>query len=172
MRKILAAFTAIAAALVVAPSPAPAAPAADAVRVDAPARLGDVSTLVQRVVTITNNKRRNRGCRALGVNNALMSAAQTHTDKMARRGRGGTLSHQLPGEASVPVRIRRAGYNWRQWGENVAAGQTTAQAVMRAWMRSPGHRRNILTCSFRHIGVGLAYARNGTPYWTQDFGRR
>lgn len=172
MRKVLAALTVISAALVVTPAPASAAPPSEATRVDAPARLGDVATLIQRVVTITNNKRSNRGCRALRVNAALTTAAQTHTDRMAQRGSGGTLSHQLPGEPDPGTRISDAGYEWREWGENVAAGQTTARAVVRSWMRSAGHRRNILKCSFRHIGVGLAYATDGTPYWTQVFGRR
>ena len=41
---------------------------------------------------------------------------------MADRGAGGTLDHQLPGEASPGARVRRAGYNWTSGGENVAAG--------------------------------------------------
>ena len=46
---------------------------------------------------------------------------------------------------------------------------TSPQAVMTAWMNSPGHRANILNCSFKEIGLGL-----GQPnyYWTQDFATR
>ena len=56
-------------------------------------------------------------------------------------------------------------------GENIAAGQPTAKAVMKAWMNSAGHRRNILNRKFRKIGLGLARDADGTPYWVQDFGR-
>lgn len=172
MHKVLVALTMLAAALV---APAPTATSAaprDPDRVQQTSRGTDVDTLERDVVTLTNNKRRARGCRALRRNDALDQAAQQHTDKMAARGRSGTLSHQLSGEPDVGTRIRRAGYDWRGVGENVAAGQTTARAVMRSWMNSRGHRRNILNCRFRHIGVGLAYATDGRPYWTQDFGYR
>ncbi|MCK9920809.1 CAP domain-containing protein [Frankia sp. AgPm24] len=53
--------------------------------------------------------------------------------------------------------------------ENIAAGQPTPDAVVRAWMASPGHRANILNRSLRRIGAGPA---GGGPYgahWTQDF---
>ncbi|MDZ5619529.1 CAP domain-containing protein [Nocardioides bizhenqiangii] len=173
MRKVLAVLFVLAAALTVAPaSTATSTPSGDGDRVDQARRGSEVQLLRQRVVTLTNNKRRARGCPVLRRNDALDRAAQTHTVKMAGRGRNGTLSHQLPGEPGVGTRLRRAGYDWSGWGENVAAGQTTARAVMRSWMNSRGHRRNILNCRFRHIGVGLAYARTGTPYWTQDFGYR
>lgn len=54
-------------------------------------------------------------------------------------------------------------------GENIAYGQPTAQAVMDAWMNSPGHRANILNRSYTQIGVGAVSDSNGILYWTQDF---
>ena len=47
----------------------------------------------------------------------------------------------------------------------------TADAVMAAWMNSPGHRANILNGTFTQIGIGLAYAADGTPYWAMELGR-
>jgi uncharacterized protein YkwD len=41
---------------------------------------------------------------------------------------------------------------------------------MHDWMNSDGHRKNILNCGFRNLGVGLAYDGGHQPYWTQDFG--
>jgi uncharacterized protein YkwD len=171
MRKVLVALVVLPAALTVAPAPTAAwAPDGDAARVTTRAdRVGTLGTIRQRVVTLTNNRRRNHGCRNLARNDALDRAAQTHTRKMANRD---TLSHQLRGEASLGVRVRRAGYSWTLVGENVAAGYATPEAVVRAWMNSAGHRRNILNCRYRHIGVGYAVSDRGTPYWTQDFGRR
>jgi uncharacterized protein YkwD len=176
MRKVLAVLTVLAAALVLAPSPtASSAPPGGDQR--AAHSQGDRSSMRlvsfrDRVIEITNNKRRNHGCRALRKNSALSLAAQRHTTRMANRGAGGTLSHQLPGEASFGVRIRRAGYNWNLVGENVANVYATPSAVVEAWMRSRFHRANILKCAFRDIGVGYATSSNGTAYWTQDFGRR
>jgi uncharacterized protein YkwD len=65
-----------------------------------------------------------------------------------------------------------AGFVYSLAAENIAAGQSTAAAVMAAWMASPGHQANIVDCRFTEIGVGLVN-RPGTPYgvyWTQEFG--
>ena len=168
MRKALIALVVLATALVVAPAPT-ASSATDGDAAASADRLGSPATMRQRVVTLTNNRRRNHDCDNLRRNDALDRAAQRHTRKMANRE---TLSHQLPGEPSLGVRVRRAGYNWTAVGENVAAGYPTPRSVVRAWMGSEGHRRNILNCRYRHIGVGYAVSDRGTPYWTQVFGRR
>ena len=59
-------------------------------------------------------------------------------------------------------------------GENIAAGYSTPQDVMTAWMNSSGHRANILSTNNWEIGIGYANISNSTyhAYWTQDFGRR
>ncbi|HEX3026333.1 MAG TPA: CAP domain-containing protein, partial [Clostridia bacterium] len=54
-------------------------------------------------------------------------------------------------------------------GENIAMGQPTPQAVMTAWMNSPGHRSNILSATYNQIGVGVAKNSRGQLYWTQMF---
>lgn len=60
------------------------------------------------------------------------------------------------------------------YGENIAASTgmkfSTADAVMAAWMDSPGHRANILTAEYRSIGIGCFY-KDGVWYWAQEFGR-
>ena len=48
-------------------------------------------------------------------------------------------------------------------------GYPDAASVMDGWMNSPGHRANILSANVTQIGVGLAYAADGSPYWTMDF---
>jgi len=65
----------------------------------------------------------------------------------------------------------RISYFYKSWswlGENIVLGYTTPQDAMEAWMRSSGHRANILGSQFREIGVGY-YSGN---YWVQDFGQR
>lgn len=165
MRKVLAALTVLAAALVVAPAPAPAASPSGGGDASAAAR---GASLKAQVIALTNARRENRGCNPLRARRALGRAAQKHTNKMADRDQ---LSHQLPGEPSLGARVTREGYRWSLVGENVLVGPTTARAAVRAWMSSAPHRRNILNCRYRHIGVGIATAGSGRVYWTQVFGK-
>ena len=57
-------------------------------------------------------------------------------------------------------------------GENVAMGYQTGRAVVRGWMHSEGHRRNILNRGYRLLGMAMRRSDNGTPYAAQVFGRR
>lgn len=119
-----------------------------------------------QVLTITNQERAKVGCPALVRNAALDKAAQLHSVYQAETR---TLSHTGRGGTNAGQRITAQGYTWTRWGENVAYGYTTPAAVMNGWMNSPGHRANILNCSFKEIGLGL-----GQPgyYWTQKFATR
>jgi uncharacterized protein YkwD len=64
------------------------------------------------------------------------------------------ISHNGLGHTSLGWRVTQSGFKWWIVAENVAAGQPTVAAVMRAWMESPGHRRNILDPRLTHLGVG------------------
>ena len=68
------------------------------------------------------------------------------------------FEHSDPSGRSVFQRIADCGFKSRlALGENIAAGQRTPQSVFRAWLNSPGHRRNIEYPSFRYIGVGAVH---------------
>ncbi|WP_343450841.1 CAP domain-containing protein [Micromonospora oryzae] len=124
-----------------------------------------VSAQAQEVVDLVNAERAKAGCDALKIDDKLMAAAQAHSQDQADHRK---MTHDGSDGSDVGERLDRAGYAWRAYGENVAWNQQTPAAVMDAWMNSPGHRANILNCSFTEIGVGVANS-NG-PYWTQDFG--
>ncbi|RQW98995.1 CAP domain-containing protein, partial [Micromonospora globispora] len=124
-----------------------------------------ISAELQEVVDLVNAERAKAGCKALTINDKLMLAAQRHSQDQADHQ---TMSHDGSDGSDVGDRLDRVGYDWRAYGENVAWNQQTPEAVMDAWMNSPGHRANILNCSFTEIGVGVA--RSNGPYWTQDFG--
>jgi uncharacterized protein YkwD len=119
-----------------------------------------------KVVEITNQERAAAGCGPVKVNTKLASAARLHSQDQAEHN---NMSHTGSDGSSPWQRSERAGYT-NAIGENVAAGYRTPAAVMDGWMNSDGHRANILNCDAKAIGVGLAYASNGTPYWTQMFG--
>ena len=125
-----------------------------------------------QVLALVNNVRTSRGLVPMRLNVALNTAAQTHS---AGQAAAGSIFHVSPDGSNPGDRIARTGYQFSTWGENVAAGYRTPASVMDAWMRSPGHCRNILNPSFTELGVGYVN-RDGDPsryfdYWTQVFAR-
>jgi uncharacterized protein YkwD len=106
----------------------------------------------------------------LTMNDKLHQAASSHSADMIARD---FFDHTNPDGQGLSERLAEVGYNWWTWGENIAAGYASPEAVMSGWMNSSGHRANILNCNFTEIGVGYAYAANdpGTVqyhhYWTQ-----
>jgi uncharacterized protein YkwD len=123
-------------------------------------------TLQSDVVLWTNHQRAKAGCKALTVNADLTRAGRDHSAWMARTG---TFSHIGNGGSTFDARIRSAGYS-KPSAENIAWGYRTGADVVNAFMKSPGHRANILNCQSKTVGVGAVYASNGNPYFTEDFG--
>lgn len=117
----------------------------------------------QQVVALVNEARDLAGCKPLKVDDRVVEAAQGHSTDMSERD---YFSHTTPEGVGFADRMRAAGYP-SPGGENIAMGQRTPEQVMRAWMNSDGHRRNILNCGFTTIGVGLD---TRGWYWTQNFG--
>jgi uncharacterized protein YkwD len=120
------------------------------------------ASFLARVAQLTNIERARAGVGPLAVQGQLSWAAAQRSRIQATNS---VMSHD--GWDSV---IRASGYPYGWWAENVAYGYDTADAVMAAWMNSPGHRANILDGHYRDLGVGCAYSRTHVPYWTQDFG--
>jgi uncharacterized protein YkwD len=124
-----------------------------------PAQLSE-RALVRATLCVLNAERTPRGLRPLTLNARLSSAARGHARDMAKRN---YFDHTSLDGSTFLDRIRRAGYlrGARAWsaGENIAWGTgklATPRAIGRAWMRSPGHRANILSASYREVGVGVA----------------
>jgi uncharacterized protein YkwD len=124
---------------------------------------GSPSAPADRVVELVNQARADAGCNPLKVEPPLTTAATGHSDDMAARK---YFDHTTPEGVSFDERIKAAGYPLPS-AENIARGQKNAEQVMKDWLNSPGHRANILNCTYKVIGVGLN--PNGF-YWTQDFG--
>lgn len=134
--------------------------------------LRDLDAVRRQIVAAVNAARRKAGVPPVKANGDLDEAAQRHSEDMLARN---FFAHQSPSGATVRERSRAAGYRWRTIGENIAEGQLSIQEVMDTWMRSPGHRRNILDPGFKELGVGLAMGPSGGTYrvvWTQNFGAR
>ncbi len=83
----------------------------------------------------------------------------------------GFFSHIDPGRGALDRRLGAARISWRAAAENIFEQQGHSGPVRTAvtgWMRSAGHRRNILDARFRESAVGIA-VRRGTWYYTQVF---
>jgi uncharacterized protein YkwD len=120
----------------------------------------------RRVLELVNHNRRRGGCGNLTVDRRLVVAANRHASEMGRRD---YFAHKDARGGRAGDRVRAAGYRWSRYSENIAHGQDSVGEVVRAWMRSRAHRENIMNCDLREVGVGLAFAADGTPYWVQDF---
>lgn len=118
------------------------------------------------IFKLTNGKRRKRGLKLLKVNMQLVCLARKQSANMARHRQ---LSHSVNGK-SLAYRIKKSGYPYRHVGENVARSKGTPHHIVRMWMKSQGHRVNILNPHFREIGIGIATAENGDKYYTQVYG--
>ncbi|WP_371619208.1 sigma-70 family RNA polymerase sigma factor [Streptomyces sp. NBC_00454] len=151
------------------PTPTPSAkpsPKSSPAKPPAPAPAGGGAAA--QVIALVNSERAAAGCGPLKDDAQLRTAAQGHSDDMAQRN---YFSHTDPDGGDPGKRTTAAGYRWSTYGENIAMGQQTPQQVMDAWMKSQGHRENILNCSFKDIGVGIHQGPGG-PWWTQNFGAR
>ncbi len=123
----------------------------------------NVSQAVQQVIDLTNEQRRKNGLPALQADTKLNSVAQMKSVDMQQKG---YFSHTSPTYGSPFDMMRDQGVTYRTAGENIAQGQRTPQEVVNAWMNSEGHRKNILSRDFTHIGVGYETSGN---HWTQMF---
>ena len=155
----------------------------------------DASRLEKRIHTLINLERKKAGLPTLAWNQTLQRVARNYSRDMATRH---FFSHTDPEGRNFTERYRRGGFtcaiktskNTTQLGgENIASnnlysaiswrnGRTTtswnteqqiAAAVVRQWMSSPGHRRNILTRHFWREGIGVAIGKDGKVLVTQNF---
>lgn len=126
----------------------------------------------QEVLQLVNQVRKRRGLKPLVLHPELTNAARYHAKDMAvdnyfehdsydrlkngRKKRVGSFTDRLESFSST---------RWFGWAENIAMGHTSPKSVMQSWMRSSGHRVNLLNAKYKYIGI--AYIDG---YWVQNFG--
>jgi uncharacterized protein YkwD len=172
------------------PSPRPTAPAtgtasaqpsASAV-VPAPASppAAQGSTAAAQVLALINQARSAAGLPALTITSGLEASSSAHNLRMAD---GCGLSHQCPGEPPLGDRETAAGVDWTAAGENIGEGGPVAstpaaiaqmavgltQSMLNEKPPDDGHRLNILSSTFTHIGIAVYRDSSGTVWLTQDF---
>ncbi|HZG85195.1 CAP-associated domain-containing protein [Paenibacillus sp.] len=114
---------------------------------------------------LANSARAARGLSILTWHEGAAAVARGHSEDMAENA---FFSHtNLRGE-SLGGRLQDGDVDYRSAGENIAYGQTSAIFAHEGWMNSPGHRKNMLG-AFERLGVGVAFAKEKVPYYTQNF---
>ncbi|MES1240117.1 MAG: CAP domain-containing protein [Acidobacteriota bacterium] len=140
------------------------------------AGLRDLERIRTEMLDRVNAVRRAAGVRPLLESAELDRAAQDHARDLLLRG---YYLHQSPEGTSPGDRALAAGYPTPLVGENLHEDRYTVEQTLDDWLRSPGHRRNLLDPDCTDLGLGLAlgegYGLDASAYrvvWVQDFGRR
>lgn len=115
------------------------------------------------VIRLVNAERAKYGLAALTRNENATYAANIRAKEITS-----LFSHTRPDGRSCFTVADDLGFNYRSAGENIAYGQRSPEEVVEAWMNSEGHRANILSSSFREIGVSC-FSQGGVLYWAQFF---
>jgi len=125
----------------------------------------------KRALQLHNRAREHRNLKRLCVHPKLQKAARAHSATMIKKDR---FFH-----GSVGKRLKRHGYEWKTFGENIAGGSGrlgTPESIFKRWMESRTHRPNILKRGFREVGIGTATGtfkgKKRYTMYTADFGRR
>jgi uncharacterized protein YkwD len=141
---------------------------------------GNLGAVRAAVLCLHNRTRAARGLARLDPNAKLRGAAEKHSNHMVA---GGYFDHVTPAGADIGDRVARTGYGSGRGyslAENLGAASgelSTAAAMHRAWMDSPGHRANLLRPDMRDIGIGVELGMPGAggaggATFTIDFGVR
>ncbi len=137
-------------------------------------RLGLIATQVhaqQRQASgspgaIISSFRRQNGLQPVRMHPLLQREAQKHSRAMASLQ---SLTHQIQPGMGVYARLSAAGFN-RPVAENVSMGGSSAAAVISRWIKSPGHRQNMLDARYNVFGFAVATDRSGRRWWTLIIG--
>ena len=132
---------------------------------------GNLREVARQVTEAINKVRLEHGLEALTHDDALADVARAHSEDMAERD---YFAHRSPERELAEDRVRVLGIRYRMLAENLYRSRGTKDPVRSAvegWMRSKGHRKNILTPEFERTGVGVALDARDRIYFTQLFSR-
>jgi hypothetical protein len=127
---------------------------------------GPHSIAEEYLFSMANQERAQRSLPTLHWDNTLYRAANNHAREMAARE---SISHQYPGESELSTRGKLAGAHFSVISENVAEAPT-AVWIHDAWMKSEGHRKNLLDPEVDSVAIRVL-SRNGQLYAVEDFDR-
>ena len=128
-------------------------------------RTGEM-TQAEAVLKLVNQERQKAGVPALTLSTKLTEIANIKANDMAEKN---YFSHQSPTYGSPFDMLKHFGVSFSYAGENIAAGQKSAEEVMEGWMNSSGHKANILNKNYTQLGVGFKRGGQYGTEWVQLF---
>lgn len=119
----------------------------------------------KKVLELVNKERTKAGLGTMVLDDSLCNVANIRAKEITE-----VFEHTRPNGSSCFTVLKENNISYRAVGENIAAGQSTPEEVMKGWMNSPGHRANILSEDFNKLGVGYVTAGDAYGhYWVQIF---
>ena len=129
----------------------------------------ELTQQIQAILVATNQQRARKRLAPLQKEPKLMLAAQAYANLMAARDQ---MSHTVGG-LTLADKAKSVGYEFRQLSENIALNSRLAGdfVVGEQWMKSKGHRKNLLANGITNIGIGIAGpSKKNRYYYCQLFG--
>ena len=126
----------------------------------------DLDAYAQEVLALTNAQREAAGLNTLSADPVLTEMAMLRARELEE-----SYSHTRPSGENCKTVFGEFETDLRFWGENAAKGNRTPEAVVEAWMDSPGHRENLLREDAEYLGVGVWQDEDGILYWVQLFAK-
>lgn len=126
----------------------------------------EFSSFKQEVLRLVNKERAKEGLNPLTMDAKLSSVAQIKSQEMVDYN---YFNHVSPVSGTPFELMKKHGITYRIAGENIAKAYNNPEDVVKAWMNSEGHRKNIMNSRFSKLGVGVAKTSKGVCYWTQMF---
>ena len=120
----------------------------------------------EMVLKLVNQERSKAGVPSLTLSTKLTDIAYTKAKDMAEKN---YFSHQSPTYGSPFDMLKQFGVSFSAAGENIAAGQKSAEEVMNSWMNSSGHKANVLNKNYTQLGVGFYRGGSYGTEWVQLF---
>ena len=127
-----------------------------------PASAVTSTTYEKDVIKVTNVKRVQR--------DKVAVKQQSCVDRYAERQAAWLASHRVLKHQNLRTILRAC--HLSGVSENIAYGYSSGSLVVSAWMKSPGHRTNLLSSKMRYIGVGAVRDKKGVWWVSQVFGRK
>jgi uncharacterized protein YkwD len=144
---------------------------ADAIQTKPRRAAASLSLYERDLLQVVNATRSDWGRVPLALSPGLTAAAELHTTRMLRRG---FFEHEAPGEPAFWHRIERfypsGGYSYWAVGENLAYGSPSLEPdeAVQEWLASPGHRRSLLSKTWREVGVAAVHVESAPGEYEGD----
>ena len=136
------------------------------IKAEAVASSSEYRDKIERIVELVNEERAKDGVAPVTLNETLTDAAMLRAEEITEQ-----FSHTRPDNTSCFTVLKDYNIGYYACAENIAAGNSTADATMNQWVNSSGHYNNLMNSTYTEIGVGVVYAPDSEYgyYWVQLF---